>query len=124
MNAKNRQKEQILMHGFRLIRAFKLTDSTSPVDLCKAVHRIETKLDRLHTDECNGVMQDEKKSERIEMSAMKRLDALLNFRAQNLPVFINGDPRGHALKVKSEFDIDLPRDMGGHGIICPEFNGN
>ena len=37
--------------------------------------------------------------------------------------FVNNDPRGYALKLKSEFVIDkkIHRDMGGYGIIAPDF---
>lgn len=128
MNRKDRQREQILQHGFDLIRVFNLPDNTLPVTLCKAVHRIETKIHRLETDVCNGVEQDDAKVERIEKSALKRLDKILNFKAQGIPVIINGDPRGYALKIDSEYvrthNIKIHQDWGGYGIIAPEFNGN
>ena len=38
-------------------------------------------------------------------------------------VFVNGDARGYALKLKSEFikDKTIHRDWGGYGIIAPDF---
>jgi hypothetical protein len=43
-----------------------------------------------------------------------------------VPVFINRDPRGYALKVSSEtvkaFNLDLPTDWGGYGIIAPDLS--
>ena len=41
-------------------------------------------------------------------------------------VFINQDPRGYALKIRTEDakSLDIHKDWGGYGIICPEFNGN
>ena len=125
MNRKDRQREQILQHGFKLIRAFNLPQGTSPVGLCKAVHRIENKLHQYAEDACNGVFP-EGKAGKVEKSALKRLDILLNFKAQGIPVFINGDPRGYSLKISDEYmrahDLDLPRDWGGYGIIAPELN--
>jgi len=41
-------------------------------------------------------------------------------------VFINGDPRGYALKINDKYvrenQLRIYSDMGGYGIIAPEFN--
>ena len=39
-------------------------------------------------------------------------------------VFINFDARGYALKIKENYskDLNIYKDMGGFGIISPEFN--
>ena len=56
------------------------------------------------------------------------IDKALNFKAQGIPVFINGDPRGYALKIKEEYvrkhNLKIYRDFGGYGIIAPEFDGS
>ncbi len=61
--------------------------------------------------------------ERKDASILKRLDAILGFKAAGIPVFVNGDPRGYALKIEDSAarDLDIHRDMGGYGIICPDF---
>lgn len=46
--------------------------------------------------------------------------------------FVNGDPRGYALKIDSEQPdgqalieaVKLHTDMGGYGILSPEIDGN
>jgi hypothetical protein len=44
-------------------------------------------------------------------------------RANNI-IFANGDPRGYALKIRSEYvknnNLDIHRDWGGYGIIAPD----
>lgn len=46
--------------------------------------------------------------------------------------FVNGDPRGHALKIDNDDPqgrelieaVRLHRDMGGYGILSPEIDGD
>ena len=124
MTKKQRQAEQILNHGLKLKRIFNL-DSIGPVTLCKALHRIETRAHRLAEMDCNEGPGDI--LEKAEPGILKALDRILNFKAQNLPVFINSDPRGYALKIDDEYvrehNLDIYRDWGGYGIIAPEFDG-
>lgn len=124
MTKKQRQAEAILHHGFKLIRAFNLPQNTSPVQLCKKVHRIEVEAHRMAEDLCNGVIDQESYADKKEQSILRRLDAILNFKAQGIPVFMNGDPRGYALKIEDEYvrehNLDIHRDWGGYGIIAPD----
>lgn len=124
MTKKEKQREEILRHGFKLRRAFNLPPETAPVELCKRVHRLEVEAHRLAERECNEDLPTEY-VEKKEASILKRLDAILNFRAQGIPVFLNGDPRGYALKIRDDYvrehDLDIHRDWGGYGIIAPEF---
>jgi hypothetical protein len=46
-------------------------------------------------------------------------------------VWVNWDPRGYALKLNeddtralSARGVNIHRDMGGYGILAPEFDGN
>ena len=44
-------------------------------------------------------------------------------------VFINGDPRGYALKIDDKYQdrlhkVGIHRDWGGYGIIAPDFSEN
>lgn len=124
MNKKELQREAILKHGFRLIRVFNLPEGTMPVALCKRVHRLEAEAHRLAEQQCS-VELPEGYEEKKEASILRRLDAILNFKAQGIPVFLNGDPRGYALKIEDayvrEHNLDIHRDWGGYGILAPEF---
>jgi len=121
---KQRQAEAILQHGFKLIRVFNLPEGTLPVTLCKRVHRLEVEAHRMAEAQCNGMITIQQVAKK-EKSVLKRLDQLLNFEEQEIPVFLNGDPRGYALKIESEYvrdhNVDIHRDWGGYGIIAPEF---
>lgn len=124
MTKKQKQREEILRHGFKLIRIFNLPEGTGPVDLCKKVHRIEAEMHRMAERQCNEDVPTEE-VEKKETSVLRRLDALLNFKAQGIPVFINHDPRGYALKIRDKYvrehNLDIHRDWGGYGIIAPDF---
>jgi TPP-dependent trihydroxycyclohexane-1,2-dione (THcHDO) dehydratase len=124
MTKKDKQREAILQHGFKLIRVFNLPAATSPVELCKKIHRIEAEAHRFAERYCNGEVTEEEDAKK-ETSVLKRLDAILNFKVQGIPVFVNGDPRGYALKIKDDYvrehNLDIYRDWGGYGILAPEF---
>jgi hypothetical protein len=132
MNRKDRMNEQILKHGFRLQEIF-MKDTRydyrqiGPVALAKAVHRLEVKAHRMAEDYCNGLIDSEEWLEKKEKSILKSLNQLLNFTAQGIPVFVNSDPRGYALKIDDtyvrEHDLDIYKDWGGYGILAPEFDG-
>jgi len=124
MTKKQRKAESILRHGFRLQRIFPATREMSPVALAKSLHRIEVEAHRLAEAECSRPLA-EGYSERKESSILRRLDALLGFKAAGVPVFLNGDPRGYALKIEDsyvrEHNVEIERDWGGYGILAPEF---
>lgn len=132
MNRKNRMREQILQHGFKLQHIFMADkmvtgDAIPPVTLAKAVHRLEAKAHRMAEDYCNGLIESEEWMEKKEASILKSLDNILNFRAQGIPVIVNGDPRGYALKIDDAYvrkhNLDIHRDWGGYGILAPDFDG-
>ena len=126
------QKEQITNHGLNLLRIYPDSlynhggpgDKARPVELCKRLHRIETMLGNLHVQLCNAdATADYDEVERIHDRAIKRVKKLLGDNGPD--VQINSDPRGYALKIDDKTmrdgNIVLYRDMGGYGIICPEF---
>jgi len=119
MNKKQLQKERILQHGFDLQRIYPDTKCYGPVELCKKLHRMEVKAHRMAEDMCcYNVDQD------AYDSTFDRIETRVNDLLGNGPtVFINQDPRGYALKISTEEtkNLDIHRDMGGYGIICPEF---
>ena len=45
-----------------------------------------------------------------------------------VPIFLNGDPRGYALKIPDDYvrdnDLNIHRDWGGYGIIAPDLADN
>lgn len=117
---------KIYSHGVKLKAIFKspAAHMLSAVSLCKRLHRIEAEAHRLAERECNEQLP-EGYSERKEASILRRLDDLLGFKARGIPVFLNGDPRGYALKIEDAYvkalNLDIERDMGGYGILAPEF---
>jgi hypothetical protein len=116
-----KQAEAIKRHGEQLNAIFQT--GLDPVELCKKLHRIQSQADRYISAYCNGDIDDiDSQTEKT----LDRLDKLLNFRAKNIPVFVNRDPRGYALKISDYYirqaDIKIHRDWGGYGILCPEFD--
>ena len=108
-------------HGEKLNAIF--NTGIDPVKLCKKLFKIENKLHSESTDYCNAAI-DTDQWELSKDKAIKSLDNILNFKNLNVPVFINSDPRGYALKIDDEYmrahNIDLPRDWGGYGLIAPD----
>ena len=125
MNANERMYNRIKQHGNNLKVIFPLA-TDDPAELCKRLRRIEVKLNRLATDFCNGDIDGDAWD--IEKDkAIKSLDKILHFTQSNVPVKINSDPRGYALKIRDEYvrehNLNIYRDWGGYGILAPEFDG-
>lgn len=118
---KAKQRERIWRHGKQLNEIFK-TD-VAPIELCKKLHRIETEAHRKATDYCNGDISTDEWEQYTE-KALSRIDKILNFSKKEIPVFINGDARGYALKIRDEYirenRITIHQDWGGYGILAPE----
>jgi Asp-tRNA(Asn)/Glu-tRNA(Gln) amidotransferase A subunit family amidase len=122
MNKHDLLYQRITAHGRALQSIFNLPD-TDPVELCKKLRRIEAKANRLAVDYCNGTIDAEEIDEQADKIFYK-VDALLHFTAQDIPVIFNRDPRGYALKIDDgyirEHNINIYRDWGGYGIIAPD----
>ena len=119
------QRAAIQAHGEKLHAIFPATRDLAALDLCRKLRRIETEAGRLAERYCNGEMNEPAylaEDGRLEGN----LDRLLDFTGAGVPVFLNGDPRGYALKIDDaymrEHGIDLHRDWGGYGIIAPEID--
>jgi hypothetical protein len=117
--------KQIEKHGNDLNAIFH-TD-LQPVDLCKKLFRIENHLHAWLEYYCNGEHGvDSEKIEKHINRALNQLDKILEYRAKGIPVFINSDPRGYALKIDNKYmrknNIDLYQDWGGCGVIAPDFS--
>ena len=134
MNAKT--QAAVTKHGHNLIALFHLDPDTDPVKLCKALRRWERKGQALGLRLCNGPEfppqadgEELEEPDHICDLILKGVDALLNFRAQRIPVIVNRDPRGYALKIASDWmytrrsatdNAPLYTDLGGYGIIAPD----
>ena len=117
--------QQIEQHGNNLNAIF--NTGLDSVLLCKKLHSWEKKAHKLCEHECNtGEDMD------IQLSAiLTKVKKILfpdTFNADSelyKAVFINGDPRGYALKIKSEYvkdnKLSIEQDWGGYGIIAPDF---
>ena len=116
-----KQRQAIERHGENLNKIF--NTGLDPVKLCKKLISIERKAHNQAEDYCNGAMTMDQ-WEDFEISLLERLDKILNFTERKILVFINGDPRGYALKIHDKYirdnDITIHRDWGGYGIIAPE----
>ena len=113
--------ERILAHGENLNKIF--DTHFPPITLCKKLRRLEVKATWYSEAYCNGTIdmtEHDKNSEAI----LKALDRILGFRKKKIPVFVNSDPRGYALKIKDKWlrknDITLNRDWGGYGLLAPD----
>lgn len=126
MVAKNEEMyKRIEKHGNDLIQLFDLPSDTDPIKLCKKLHTLEMQASRLTLDECNTGNSHHVELCKILTKVKKILfPAKINNRELYLAVFINGDPRGYALKIKSEYCVDkqIYRDIGGYGIIAPDLS--
>ena len=143
MNKHERMYQQIEKHGADLNAIF--NTGLDNVKLCKKLRPLELKANRAATCLCNTNTLDrleltrqeertsikqatEEEQDAFFNAILDKVDKILNFKAQNIPVFINHDPRGYALKIKSEYvkdhNLQIYQDWGGFGIIAPEFDGN
>ena len=87
MTKKQKRDEEILKHGFALVRNFGNGSNGGPVTLCKALRRIETKTHRLAEDICNGTKSMEDAAfDRWHDRTIKRISELLpKLPAMNFP---------------------------------------
>tara|TARA_R100000654_G_scaffold5630_1_gene15572 strand:- start:72 stop:401 length:330 start_codon:yes stop_codon:yes gene_type:complete len=105
---------------------FNLDHDIDPVKLCKRLLRLETKAHKLAVDYCNGDIYDDDYGHETS-KILTKVETILNnnyLRANNI-IFMNGDARGYALKIDDEYirnnNFNIYRDMGGYGIIAPDF---
>jgi len=117
--------KNIIEHGKDLKRVFNLDSSIDEIKLCKALFKIENKAHSIATHFCN-YYESEKETEKIIDNILNKVDKLLNFKSQNIPVFFNGDPRGFTLKIEDSYMKEnkiypFYSDWGGYGIIAPSF---
>ena len=131
--------DNIQKHGENLNEIF--NTGIEPVKLCKSLFRLEKKAHHATTCLCNTntlhLMElnkytgyDVKQATEAEQDKFfegikKQLNKILGKEAEKA-CFINFDPRGYALKLKSEFceGKKIYKDFGGYGILSPDFTPN
>lgn len=120
---KDRMYSQIERHGNNLNKIFK-TDM-NPVVLCRKLFSLEKKMRRATVDDTNGDI-DSKELSKIEKSTLDAVDAILGYKAKKIPVFVNDEPRGYALKIDNDWvqknNVNIYTDMGGYGVLAPDFS--
>ena len=122
MNKKQKQRENILQHGFDLQRIYPESKRYGPVELCKKLHKYEVKAHEMAEEMCSYEVDCEA-YEKTLSNIEKKVNEILG---SGPHVFINTDPRGYALKIDTKDMKPLEygaihKDWGGYGIICPDF---
>ncbi len=122
MKTKQERLEQMRLHGNKLQEIFHT--STGGIELYRKVRRLEAKAKQLAVDFCNGTI-DCVEWDIATKKILDSLDKILNFRGQGIQVFVNGDARGYALKIESDYVekhmLNIYHDWGGYGILAPLF---
>ena len=118
---KVQQYNEIRKHGLQLQAIYPQTLALDPVALCKKLHRLEHEAHAIALRWCNGPEFDEGKREAMTERVIGKVEKLLG---DGPAVFLNGDARGYALKIDTEDakGLDIHKDWGGFGIICPEIS--
>jgi hypothetical protein len=124
---------RVRAHGEVLKAAFGLPRDTDPVNLCRKLRRLEREGAALGLRLCNGPeFPTETAADEVAAAILARVDAILHYTRRGVPVILNCDPRGYALKVETEWteefnrgryargETELHRDMGGYGIVAPD----
>ena len=120
---KTEQLTEIVRHGYNLNRIF--NTGLDPVELCKKLRRLENKAHYAAEQYCNGAI-DSDQWETVVDRTLRSLDKIIGFNKKQIQVFVNGDPRGYALKISEEYvrehNLQIHKDWGGYGILAPEIN--
>jgi len=136
MTKRQKTLNDIEQHGANLNAIFRT--SIENTTLCRKLYRLERKAHHATTCLCNtntlhllelnkwtgyDVEQvTEEQQDAFFEDILNKVDKLLGFRAKNIPVFINYDARGYALKIKEAKGMQICTDWGGYGIIAPDFS--
>ena len=110
--------ERITAHG-KKVNAIFGTDH-DPITLCKKLRQIENKMTAANTDYCNGAIDSDDWDIKTEIVR----HALIKLLKNKIPIYINGDPRGYALKLQPEHAGNLITDWGGYGLLAPDLTND
>jgi len=122
-----RHHEKMLRKIFKVPKFKSKGNPFQDGDLYMRLQKLERKAAAIALQLCNGP-EFEGGYEQVDTLCEKILDEvdrLLGFRKLKIKVFINRDPRGHALKIGDD-DVRtgrmvIPTDWGGYGILAPEY---
>lgn len=129
-------KAAVIKHGQDLLAIFPNAAERDPVKLCRKLRKLEREGAALGLRLCNGPEYAEGEADRIQDGILGRVNALLGNEGGAVPVFVNLDPRGYALKIDSTWlqaarrdgktvghsGCCLHQDWGGYGIVAPDLS--
>ncbi len=116
----SKQRDAIEAHGLNLLKLFPDATERDPVALCKKLRRWEKRGDRRSLRMCNEAAYSYAEAESDKRRILGAVHKLLG----SDRVWLNGDPRGYALKIDLRDGEELHRDWGGYGIIAPEIGSD
>ena len=123
---KKENADQFFRHVCNLQTIAGLSSYHEALELYKQLHRLETRVHRENENDCNGTTGLSEKQEGLRDK--RRFEKYQSLLPGVEGLFINGDPRGYALKIHvkqteelRDKGINLYRDWGGYGIFAPEF---
>lgn len=120
---KDRMYSQIERHGNNLNKIFKT--GMDPIALCKKLFSLEKKMRKAAVDDNNGDIE-RSEYDKIEKQILASVDKLLGYKAKKIPVIVNDDSRGYALKIDDDWvhknNVTIYTDMGGYGILAPNYS--
>ena len=110
-------------HGRELLRIFPNAAERDPAKLCKRLRRLELKGAAFALRLCNGPeYSTPDEADKVGERILADVSALL--RPVGVPIFLNRDPRGYALKVDEAWTREhaptMQRDWGGYGLLAPD----
>lgn len=123
---RERMYARIRQHGENLLRIFPHATERDPVELCKKLRRLESKGNAIGLRLCNGPQYREGEDEKTTDAILASVNRLLGNINGSVPVFVNLDPRGYALKIRDEYvrqnGLVIHTDWGGYGILAPDLS--
>lgn len=131
MNKHDRMYEAIRRQGEALRELFGLGVDVDVVKLSKSLRRLEREAARVGLRLCNGPEYETEDGADVECEVvLRKVDKLTGYKAKGIPVFVNRDPRGYALKVEDGWMAEyrktaknrLHTDWGGYGILAPDYS--
>lgn len=131
LNKRERRAAQLLAHYATCERLAAYLGAAKPDGkmISVALWKAEALASDLACAICNKPL-----SEEFIEGTRETVRGMVSLALSKLPpgLFVNGDPRGYALKIDSEdpqgaaliLAVGLHTDMGGYGILSPEIDGN
>ena len=118
------QRQRIEQHGRNLLAIFPGATERDPVNLCRKLRRLERQGNAIGLRMCNGPEYAEGEDDAATDAVLVKVNAILGNVDGPVPVFVNRDPRGYALKIDDSWmkanRPTLHSDWGGYGIIAPD----